>query len=87
MALTLATLASSPRSGNGNAVWFYTHQTDTQANFAAANYFNGAAALLGVNDVILAQSGAAVNAAVGGGLTVYYVSANNGATVTVVKGI
>lgn len=67
---------------SGVSLWHYT-TTDTIADVNTAGYFNSAANMLGLNDVILAVTST-------GGTPVVshtYVNANNGSTVDVVDGV
>lgn len=64
----------------GNRVGLYSYATaDTLATVAAANYFNSAAAILKVGDIIC------VTAGIGGtpAMEHYIVSANTGTVVTI----
>jgi hypothetical protein len=67
---------------SGVSLWHYT-TTDTIATVNTAGYFNDAANMLGLNDVIIAVTST-------GGTPVVshtYVNANNGSTVDVVDGV
>jgi hypothetical protein len=70
------------KAGNAPQIWSYS-TTDAQSVVRAANYFNNAADLLKVNDVILVAS------ATGGTpvLTWSYVNANSGTAVDTVDGL
>ena len=70
------------KAGNAPQIWSYS-TTDAQSVVRAANYFNSAADLLKVNDVILVAS------ATGGTpvLTWSYVNANTGSAVDTVDGL
>lgn len=68
--------------GSGQRLWYYS-TTDTIATVNTAGYFNDAANMLNINDVILAITST-------GGTPVVshtYVNANNGSTVDVVNGV
>lgn len=68
--------------GSGQRLWYYS-TADTIATVNTAGYFNDAANMLNVNDVILAITST-------GGTPVVshtYVNANNGSTVDVVNGV
>ena len=68
--------------GSGQCLWYYS-TADTIATVNTAGYFNDAANMLNVNDVILAITST-------GGTPVVshtYVNANNGSTVDVVNGV
>lgn len=68
--------------GSGQRLWYYS-TADTIATVNTAGYFNDAATMLNVNDVILAITST-------GGTPVVshtYVNANNGSTVDVVNGV
>jgi len=67
---------------SGQSLWLYS-TTDTIATVNTAGYFNSAAAMLAVNDVIIVASST-------GGTPVVshtYVNANDGSTVDVVDGV
>lgn len=68
--------------GSGVSLWHYT-TTDTIATVNTAGYFNNAANMVKLNDVIIAVTST-------GGTPVVshtYVNANNGSTVDVVDGV
>ena len=68
--------------GSGQNLWYYS-TTETQAQIDAVNYFNDAAKMLSVNDVIIcitATGGTPV-------VTHAYVNANDGSTVDIVNGV
>lgn len=68
--------------GSGQRLWYYS-TADTIATVNTAGYFNDAANMLNVNDVILAITST-------GGTPVVshtYVNANDGSTVDVVNGV
>lgn len=68
--------------GSGQRLWYYS-TADTIATVNTAGYFNDAATMLNVNDVILAITST-------GGTPVVshtYVNANDGSTVDVVNGV
>ena len=68
--------------GSGQRLWYYS-TAGTIATVNTAGYFNDAANMLNVNDVILAITST-------GGTPVVshtYVNANNGSTVDVVNGV
>ncbi len=63
---------------NNFTLWHYT-TPDTAAAVIAANYFNNAASMLRVNDLIITN----VNTGGTAATNFYVVTANNGTTVTV----
>ena len=68
--------------GSGQRLWYYS-TADTIADVNTAGYFNSAANMLNVNDVVLAITST-------GGTPVVshtYVNANDGSTVDVVNGV
>lgn len=68
--------------GSGVSLWHYT-TTDAIADVNTAGYFNSAANMLNVNDVILAVTSTGTTAVV----SHTYVNANSGTVVDVVDGV
>lgn len=68
--------------GSGQRLWYYS-TADTIATVNTAGYFNDAANMLNVNDVILAITSTGSTPVV----SHTYVNANNGSTVDVVNGV
>jgi len=68
--------------GSGQNLWYYS-TTEAQGTIDGAGYFNNAANMLNVNDVILCIT------ATGGTPVVShsYVNANDGSTVDIVNGV
>lgn len=67
---------------SGVSLWHYT-TTDAIADVNTAGYFNSAANMLGLNDVIIAVTSTGTTPVV----SHTYVNANNGSTVDVVDGV
>lgn len=67
---------------SGVSLWHYT-TTDAIADVNTAGYFNSAAAMMNVNDVIIAVTSTGTTPVV----SHTYVNANNGSTVDVVDGV
>ena len=68
--------------GSGQALWYYTSE-DTIADANTAGYFNDAAGMLNLNDLIMtvtSTSGTPV-------ITHAYVNANNGTVVDITNGV
>jgi len=81
MAFTASSLTRLA-GASGVSLWHYS-TADTIATVNTAGYFNDAAAMMSVNDVIIAVTST-------GGTPVVshtYVNANNGSTVDVVDGV
>lgn len=67
---------------SGVSLWHYT-TADAIADVNTAGYFNSAANMLGLNDVIIAVTSTGTTPVV----SHTYVNANNGSTVDVVDGV
>ena len=68
--------------GSGRRLWYYT-TADTIADVNTAGYFNSAANMLNLNDVIMTVTSTGGTPVVGH----TYVNANDGSTVDVVNGV
>ena len=68
--------------GSGRRLWYYT-TADTIADVNTAGYFNNAANMLNLNDVIMTVTSTGGTPVVGH----TYVNANDGSTVDVVNGV
>ena len=68
--------------GSGRRLWYYT-TADTIATVNTAGYFNDAANMLNLNDVIMTVTSTGGTPVVGH----TYVNANDGSTVDVVNGV
>lgn len=81
MAFTASSLTRLA-GASGVSLWHYT-TADTIATVNTAGYFNDAAAMMNVNDVIIAVTSTGTTPVV----SHTYVNANNGSTVDVVDGV
>lgn len=70
------------KAGNAPQMWTYT-TTDAIADVNTAGYFNSAASLLKVGDIIFCHTSTGGSAA----MTIVWVNANNGSTVDVTDGL
>jgi N-acetylmuramic acid 6-phosphate (MurNAc-6-P) etherase len=68
--------------GSGQAFWYYT-SADTIADANTAGYFNDAAAMLNLNDVIMTVTSTGGTPVI----THAYVNANNGSVVDITNGV
>lgn len=68
--------------GSGVSLWHYT-TTDAIATVNTAGYFNSAAGMMKVNDVIIAVTSTGGTPAI----SHVYVNANDGSTVDVIDGV
>lgn len=70
------------KAGNAPQMWTYT-TTDAIADVNTAGYFNSAASLLKVGDIIFCHTSTGGTAA----MSIVWVNANNGTTVDVTDGL
>ena len=68
--------------GSGQRLWYYS-TADTIATVNTAGYFNSAANMLNLNDVIMTVTSTGATPVVGH----TYVNGNNGSTVDIVDGV
>lgn len=68
--------------GSGCALWYYT-TADAIADVNTAGYFNNAANMLNLNDVVICITSTGTTPVVSHA----YVNANNGSTVDIINGV
>jgi hypothetical protein len=68
--------------GSGRALWYYT-SADTVADANTAGYFNDAASMLNLNDLIMTVTSTGGTPVI----THAYVNANNGSVVDITNGV
>jgi len=68
--------------GSGQALWYYS-SADTIADANTAGYFNDAANILNLNDIIMTITSTGGTPV----LTHSYVNANNGSVVDIINGV
>jgi len=68
--------------GSGQALWYYS-SADTIADANTAGYFNDAANILNLNDIIMTITSTGGTPV----LTHAYVNANNGSVVDIINGV